>query len=671
MDEQIIIDVQVDAQKAEDALAQATLSVERLKNEQKQLTQQYRDGEIDVRKYAVAMADNKAQLEAAQRAVKSNTAVLQVAGKQVTDNTKSLDEQRQMLNTLQKAYASLSGEDKKAADAAGGLRDQIKALSDSLKEQESAIGDNRRNVGNYAESITGAIKGLGDFGDVMSKNLSAMEKTNPAVSGLADGFKSFDTIAKAFAKNPVLGVLQVLWEVLKGNKDAMEIVKKAISALAEGFKMIMPYIETFAKYLVSGVLTAIKGVATGIEWLLRQVDKLAARFGKQTHLADGFHEFTEELKLNADAALVDADAQKKLAEQMAEVWWESVQVKQILASVSSETGNYTAEVKKLRQELEHLVQAERDAQAAEEAGEADQQVARFKARQDALVKLRLTAVKTAEAAELDAARIAYKQGLITREEYEEAQTKIHEHYTQVRLSQTADELSAWGNKALDTIEAVSNAMAASENAELARYKKQQDDKKKALDARLQRGMISEKEYNAQVQSIEAQTAKKEMELQDKQAKRDKALGIMQATINTAAAIMKIWAEVPKADWGVGTAILTALAAATGAAQVATIAAQPLPSQQAFAEGGIVAGTSYTGDKVQVRANSGEMVITQAQQARLFNIANGSAPAVGVDYERMAAAMAAAVASQPAPVMVYSEYNDFKHQVATYQELATL
>lgn len=44
----------------------------------------------------------------------------------------------------------------------------------------------------------------------------------------------------------------------------------------------------------------------------------------------------------------------------------------------------------------------------------------------------------------------------------------------------------------------------------------------------------------------------------------------------------------------------------------------------FATGGIVPGSQRQGDKVLVRVNSGEMILTPAQQARLFAIANGAA-----------------------------------------------
>lgn len=45
------------------------------------------------------------------------------------------------------------------------------------------------------------------------------------------------------------------------------------------------------------------------------------------------------------------------------------------------------------------------------------------------------------------------------------------------------------------------------------------------------------------------------------------------------------------------------------------------SLSGYAEGGIIGGNSYTGDKVLARVNSGEMILNHAQQARLFDMIN--------------------------------------------------
>ena len=59
-----------------------------------------------------------------------------------------------------------------------------------------------------------------------------------------------------------------------------------------------------------------------------------------------------------------------------------------------------------------------------------------------------------------------------------------------------------------------------------------------------------------------------------------------------------------------------IAIATTIASILTaLATQP------FAEGGIVGGTSFKGDKIYARLNSGEMVLNGRQQANLFNMIN--------------------------------------------------
>lgn len=63
-------------------------------------------------------------------------------------------------------------------------------------------------------------------------------------------------------------------------------------------------------------------------------------------------------------------------------------------------------------------------------------------------------------------------------------------------------------------------------------------------------------------------------------------------------------------------------AALGAAVAAAISAANKPNIQKFANGGIVGGSSFTGDRVSAQVNSGEMILNRTQQANLFKLANG-------------------------------------------------
>ena len=63
-------------------------------------------------------------------------------------------------------------------------------------------------------------------------------------------------------------------------------------------------------------------------------------------------------------------------------------------------------------------------------------------------------------------------------------------------------------------------------------------------------------------------------------------------------------------------------AALGAVVAAAISAANKTNIQRFANGGIVGGSSFTGDRVSAQVNSGEMILNKSQQANLFRIANG-------------------------------------------------
>ena len=65
----------------------------------------------------------------------------------------------------------------------------------------------------------------------------------------------------------------------------------------------------------------------------------------------------------------------------------------------------------------------------------------------------------------------------------------------------------------------------------------------------------------------------------------------------------------------------AAVAALGATVAAALASARSQRSQRFANGGIVGGSSFTGDRVTANVNSGEMILNRSQQARLFQMAN--------------------------------------------------
>jgi len=127
------------------------------------------------------------------------------------------------------------------------------------------------------------------------------------------------------------------------------------------------------------------------------------------------------------------------------------------------------------------------------------------------------------------------------------------------------------------------------------------------------GLISYEEYCEKKKEIDRKAAQEEYKLK----MWEWSASLVQATANIAEGVAKAIAQ-----GGVAGIITGALVAASGAIQIATITANK-PRAPNFATGGIVPGTSYSGDRVQANVNSGEMILNAQQQANLWKAANGT------------------------------------------------
>lgn len=128
-------------------------------------------------------------------------------------------------------------------------------------------------------------------------------------------------------------------------------------------------------------------------------------------------------------------------------------------------------------------------------------------------------------------------------------------------------------------------MTAKENASLKKFKKNQDERKKSMENRLDAGLMTQEQYDAETERMDEEYDKKQEELEIKQAKRQKAQNLAQATIATARAVAE---ALPRLG-------LAAIAAAMGAAQIAMIAATPIAGAE---EGGLLVARTQDGRKFQ-------------------------------------------------------------------------
>ena len=121
---------------------------------------------------------------------------------------------------------------------------------------------------------------------------------------------------------------------------------------------------------------------------------------------------------------------------------------------------------------------------------------------------------------------------------------------------------------------------ASDAHNLKKYERNSDIRKKKLKQQLDAGYINQSQYKRGVEQIDQELDRKKAEIEYKQAKRQRIMAIANVITSTAQAIMGIWAQVPKFDFGATAGILTGIVAATGALQLGTILKTPLPAKGA-------------------------------------------------------------------------------------------
>ena len=142
-------------------------------------------------------------------------------------------------------------------------------------------------------------------------------------------------------------------------------------------------------------------------------------------------------------------------------------------------------------------------------------------------------------------------------------------------------------------------------------------------ARAQQGLGIAEDYFSGFSQLADSNNKKLAKIGEAALIAQKAIAITQATIKTYEAATSAYASqaaIPVYGPALGTAAAAA-AIASGLANVAAIASAST-SVGSYTQGGIIPGSSFSGDRLTANVNSSEMILNRQQQAELFELANG-------------------------------------------------
>lgn len=241
------------------------------KKELDALNQNYADGLIQQDKYDATVKKLNKSLIETQKAILDNTEANRQNNAEIKSTKTLLDNEATSVNALRAQLAQNTVELNKMSEAqrttskeGQDLTEQTKALSDKLKELEKSVGDNRRNVGNYAESVKDGIlqtQGLtGGTGALVGQ----------MKSGIA-GVQAFNAALKAnpiiFVVSLVLSLIAIIEKMMKRNSE----LATSLNAAFAPFKVIFGRLLDWITGLFEGVAFVLENIAKAVTWLL---DKL-------------------------------------------------------------------------------------------------------------------------------------------------------------------------------------------------------------------------------------------------------------------------------------------------------------------------------------------------------------------------------------------------------------
>lgn len=316
-----------EAEKGLDALIAKSMSLAKTKkdlqaayaSEKKELdalNQNYADGLVQQDKYDATVKKLNKSLIETQKAILDNTEANKKNNAEIKSTKTLLDNEATSVNALRAQLAQNTTELNKMSEAqrttskeGQDLTEQTKALSDKLKELEKSVGDNRRNVGNYAESVKDGIlqtQGLtGGTGALVGQ----------MKSGIA-GVQAFNAALKAnpiiFVVSLVLTLIAIIEKMMKRNSE----LATSLNAAFAPFKVVFGRLLDWITGLFEGVAFLLENLAKAVTWLLDKLGLISEETKRAAEEGARLAQETQRIYQAETAALVPMAQMRREMEEL-------------------------------------------------------------------------------------------------------------------------------------------------------------------------------------------------------------------------------------------------------------------------------------------------------------------------------------------------------------------
>lgn len=332
----LILGIELDLNDLISQSARLKGEIDSIKSKQKELADAGKANSVE-------FAQNVTDLKALQNQYKENNSTLDNA-KKANDSTKgSITQMRAELAVSTQAWNNLSKEQRDNTAIGGKMQANIKSLSDELKKNESAIGDNRRNVGNYGGSILEALKGTEMFGGAIGAAEGAMGGAKTAVGLLSEGFGSLKLAIMSTGIGALVIALVALFTYFTETKKGSDLLAQGMAAMKAVFNELLKPVISLGEWLVKCFTSPKEAMHDFLQFLEDQIVNRIKGFGQiiegiinldMGKITDGFIA-TQTGILDATAKAKEFGAELLRAAQVAA---DIAKQEQILRDAKRETG---------------------------------------------------------------------------------------------------------------------------------------------------------------------------------------------------------------------------------------------------------------------------------------------------------------------------------------------
>jgi hypothetical protein len=252
---------------------------------------------------------------------------------------------------------------------------------------------------------------------------------------------------------------------------------------------------------------------------------------------------------------------------------------QLEKNFAKETGDVRAEA------AEKEIQRELAIRNKADLAKADLEILNARENSDRLLEARLEKLDIEKEIELQNKALTEEEKALIEAEYVAKSEALYKEHAEKRVQYEQMVKDAALGLAKDGLQAIVEFGAIQTEKQIAEAERVKNERVAKLDQELKSKKINQDTYDSQKAKAEQEFNEKQKKLKTEQAKKEKAVAVTMATIDTILGVVKALSSAPPPL----NFVLAAITGAAGALNIAKIASTPLPT---FAKGGVVRGASH-------------------------------------------------------------------------------